>query len=157
MQGFLIKLITTFFFIGYIPLIPGTFGSLAGIFIYALLKNNFLVFSLCIFLFIGLGFLLCGKAAGLFSRRDPPQIIIDEICGIFVSFFALPLGQGNIYASGRTILLAGFIIFRIFDAIKPFPANYFHHRRGSLGIMGDDLVAGLYTNLVLRGIIRFLL
>lgn len=93
----------------------------------------------------------------LFKRRDPPQIVIDEIGGMLVSFLALPPGQAGPSGNGKLIMLTGFIVFRVLDAVKLFPANRFHHRKGSLGIMGDDLIAGIYTNLILRFLITFLL
>lgn len=156
MYSFLTKLITTFFFLGYLPLIPGTFGSVAGLFIYFLLRENFFLLILLSFLIIISGFLLAGKAAELFNRRDPPQIVIDEISGMLVSFLALPVGQAGFSGNEKSILLLGFIIFRILDAVKPYPANRLHRQKGSLGIMGDDLIAGIYTNLILRIALMFL-
>ena len=149
------KLITTFLYVGYLPLIPGTFGSLAGLFIYYFLKENFYILILFHCLILILGFLLAGETAKLFIRRDPPQIVIDEINGMFICFLGLFPGQIG-ESPDRLILSLGFIIFRILDAIKPYPANRFHHMRGSLGIMGDDIVAGIYTNIILR-LILFLL
>ena len=102
-----------------------------------------------------LGFLLAGGTAKLFIRRDPPQIVIDEINGMLISFLALPLGQVAMPVD-RLILIAGFVIFRILDVIKPYPANRFQRQQGSLGIMGDDIVAGIYTNLILRLVIFLL-
>ena len=102
------------------------------------------------------GFLLSGKAAKLFSRPDPPQIVIDEINGMFICFLGLFPGQIG-EGPDRLILILGFIIFRILDVLKPFPANRFNRLRGSLGIMGDDIVAGVYTNIILRLILSFLL
>lgn len=149
------KLIATFFYIGYLPLIPGTFGSLAGFLIYILLRETFYVLTLVHLSVIILGFLFAGSAAKAFKRRDPPQIVIDEINGILISFFALPIAQAGAGVD-KPMLIAGFIIFRILDAIKPYPANLLQRRHGSLGIMGDDIIAGIYTNLILRIIRTFL-
>ena len=99
---------------------------------------------------------MAGKTAKLFKRRDPPQIVIDEINGMLIGFLGLSFGQAGILAD-RLILLGGFIIFRIFDALKPYPANRLHRLDGSFGIMGDDIVAGIYTNLILRVLLIFLL
>ncbi len=140
------KIITTFFYIGYLPLIPGTFGSLAGLFIYIiLLKSRYHLLIPLHSLIMFLGFLLVGKTAKLFGRKDPPQIVIDEINGLLVCFFALPPVNVDMF-----VIITGFIVFRILDSIKPYPANVLQHRWGSLGIMGDDIIAGIYTNLVLR-------
>jgi len=157
MLRFLAKLITTLFFIGYLPVIPGTFGSVAGLLVFIVFKSNFYLLLLCTLLIVTSGFLLSGKVAISFNRRDPPQIVIDEISGMLVSFLALPLGQASSSEEGKLIILLGFIIFRILDAAKLFPANRLHRCKGSLGIMGDDLVAGIYTNFILRFLIRFLL
>lgn len=89
-----------------------------------------------------LGFLLTGKAVQLFNHRDPPQVVIDEISGMLISFLGLP--------ACKFVLLIGFITFRILDAVKLYPANRFHRQEGSMGIMGDDIVAGIYTNFILR-------
>jgi len=148
------KLITTFFYLGYLPLIPGTFGSVVGLFIYIFLRENLYLLILVHCLIIISGFLLTGETAKLFNRRDPPQIVIDEINGMLISFLGLSAAGAGI-AADKLTLIAGFVIFRILDAIKPYPANRFHRLRGSLGIMGDDIVAGIYTNLILRLILSF--
>ena len=145
---FFIKLVTTFFYVGYLPLIPGTFASVVGLLLYAGLRERFNLLIPTHIVIMTLGFLFCGKAAKLFSRRDPPQVVIDEVNGIFLSFLGL--------SADRFILLAGFCIFRVFDALKPYPANRFQRRWGSIGIMGDDIIAAIYTNLLLRLILPFL-
>ncbi|MFH1678176.1 MAG: phosphatidylglycerophosphatase A [Candidatus Omnitrophota bacterium] len=143
MYNFFLKFITTVFFIGYLPLAPGTFGSAAGLFIYVFFKENpFFSASVC-FLITILGFLLAGKAAKLFARRDPPEIVIDELSGILVSFLGIPVED-------KLTLLIGFILFRAFDVIKIYPANRLDRLRGGVGIMGDDIIAGIYTNIILR-------
>jgi len=82
--------------------------------------------------------------------------VIDEINGMLIGFFALPYGHlGS--PQDRLFLLSGFIIFRIFDALKPYPANRLQRLGGSLGIMGDDIIAGIYTNIILRILLIFLL
>lgn len=143
------KIITTFFYLGYLPLIPGTFASIAGLFIYILLREQHLFLILTHAIIIVLGFLLTGNTARLFYRSDPPQIVIDEVNGMLISFLGLSVGDLAVFVN-RLILIAGFIIFRFFDVLKPYPANWLERRSGSIGIMGDDIVAGIYTNLVLR-------
>lgn len=153
------KSITTFFYLGYLPLIPGTYGSIAGLFIYLFLRQNLFILVSLHSIIALLGFLFAGDvAARLFKRRDPRQIVIDEINGMLVSFIGLPTSVSISIAGITTdkfILIAGFVIFRILDALKPYPANLLHKLHGSLGIMGDDIVAGVYTNLILRLIIYF--
>ena len=89
------------------------------------------------------GFLLAGKTATIFNRHDPAQIVIDEVNGMLISFLGLSI-------ENKLILFTGFIVFRILDSIKLYPANLFHRKTGSVAIMGDDIVAGIYTNLILR-------
>ena len=129
---------------------PGTFGSAIGLIIYVALGNSLFLFTLITALIILSGLFLADKASVAFNRPDPPQIVIDEIGGMLISFL-------GILVYNKFILLAGFVIFRILDIIKPYPANIFHRKRGSAGIMGDDIVAGIYTNLILRFILFFLL
>jgi len=101
-----------------------------------------------------LGFLLAGRAAKLFNRPDPPQVVIDELNGMLICFIGLPTaGVGQPF--DKLILMVGLVIFRVLDVIKPYPADRLHRREGSLGIMGDDIVAGIYTNLILRIILYF--
>ncbi len=152
MTASLKKLITSFFFVGYIPLIPGTFASLVGLFIYILLVKNLYILFFAHLIIVVLGFFLTGSVARAFNHRDPPQIVIDEVNGMLISFIGLPilyLGRGGL------ILAIGFIVFRLFDIIKPYPINRLEQIKGSLGIMGDDIVAGIYTNLILRLILSF--
>ncbi len=145
MSKFLIKLVTTFFFVGYLPFAPGTFGSFAGLLLYAAVQFNIHLLAGVSALIIFLGFLLSGKAAKLFDHGDPSCVVIDEVAGMFIAVFGLPFKI--------PVLVAGFIIFRIFDITKLPPANRFQLKRGSLGIMGDDLVAGVYTNFLLRAVL----
>lgn len=157
MRRFLIKLVTTCLFVGYLPLIPGTAGSVVGLFIFVLLIKSLYLLIPANCLIMILGFLLTGRAATeLFKHRDPPQIVIDEVNGMIMAFFALPAWGADVFRD-RFILITGFIIFRIFDTIKPYPASWFQRKNGSLGIMGDDIIAGIYTNFVLRVVLMFLL
>jgi phosphatidylglycerophosphatase A len=159
------KLITTFFYLGYIPLAPGTFGSIAGLLIYIILRHNIYLLTAAATLTVALGFCLSGQVAKLFNRQDPQQIVIDEISGMLISFSGLPNGLQAVPAGCPLFsgfsgidwpwLIAGFAIFRILDIVKPFPANRFQAQGGSLGIMGDDIVAGIYTNLILRAWLMF--
>ncbi len=154
MQRFFIKLVTTFFFIGYLPLIPGTFGSVAALLIYINLAGKPYFLIPIHFLIMILGFLLTGRAVELFNRQDPPQIVIDEINGMLISFLGLPIAQLG-EPLDKLILIAGFVIFRILDVVKPYPANRFQRLRGNLGIMSDDIICGIYTNLILHLILAF--
>ncbi len=147
LRNFLIKAISSFFFIGYLPLIPGTFGSIAGLGIFYLLNGSswvgYFLFVFCIML---LGLLTSGKAEKLLNKKDPGCIVIDEVMGMLIALSFMP-------AEIKLIIL-GFFIFRILDTLKPFPAGRLQNMPGAIGVMGDDLIAGIYTNIVLQIILR---
>ena len=143
----LIRLIATFFYVGKLPFAPGTLASLVGLLLLVCVSRvSFLAFYLFIILG-GLGFYCCGRAEKLIGKKDPGEIVIDEVCGVFLVFLAVPLNPG--------FLLAGFVLFRFFDIVKPFPLNRLERLPGSYGIMLDDILAGVYANLVLQIFIRF--
>jgi phosphatidylglycerophosphatase A len=77
-----------------------------------------------------------------FGRTDPSQVVIDEVLGMWITLFLNPVGWPH--------LLAAFLLFRVFDIIKPFPANRFERIPGGIGVMADDAMAAVYANLVLR-------
>lgn len=145
---FFTKLISTFFYIGYLPFIPGTYGSLAGVFLFWLIKGNP---AFCVFLFLLVtiaGFLASGKAEKAFNKKDCRYIVVDEVSGMLLSFTFIPLELEWI--------IAGFFIFRLLDTLKPFPSGRLQHLRGSAGVMVDDLVAGLYTNIILQAALKLI-
>ena len=146
-RNFFILTIATFFYVGLLPFIPGTFGSLAGVVLYLLLsKAGLLTYILFTCGTIALGFLAAGKAEQALARRDARYIVIDEVSGILISFILVPCGL-------RTIVV-GFLLFRILDALKPFPCKRLENLEGASGIMFDDIIAGLYTNIILQVVLR---
>lgn len=138
--------IATFFYVGYLPFIPGTFGSLAGVGLIFVIKNNGSVHILLTLVLMVLGFLLTGHAEKMMNKKDARCIVIDEVCGMFVSLLFIPYDI--------KLVIIGFFLFRIFDSLKPFPISRLEKLHGSLGVMGDDIMAGLYTNLVLQAVFR---
>jgi len=93
-------------------------------------------------LLAGGGVLVAGRAAEILGDHDPPVIIIDEIAGIAVATLLLP---SHLLYRG-----AAFCLFRLFDTLKPFPSRHIERLSGGIGIMGDDLTAGLYSNLLIQ-------
>jgi phosphatidylglycerophosphatase A len=146
MRNFTVKLLSTFLYAGYLPLVPGTFASLLGVGLFYLTKNNPFIYALSTLSLIILGFLTAGKAEKLFGRKDASCIVIDEVSGMLLSFMFIPYEI-------QTVVIA-FIVFRIIDALKPYPAGSLQNLKGSLGIMCDDIVAGLYTNIVLQVVLK---
>ena len=131
--------------VGYFPIAPGTAGSTVGLVLVLGLARAPLaplwLSSLLALLTIGIFFLgvwSAGAAERHFGRVDPSPVVIDEVMGQLLTFLARP------DASWKW-LLAGFLLFRIFDIIKPFPASQAERLPGGWGIMADDFVAGLYS------------
>jgi phosphatidylglycerophosphatase A len=151
MRNFLIKAISTFCFTGYSPLIPGTVASFASIFVVVLLKGNSTVYIAATAIIIAAGFLVSGPAEKVFNKKDDRRIVIDELAGIMVSFLFIPAEKITLWP-----LFWGFMLFRAFDALKVYPANKLQDLSGGLGVMADDLMAAVYTNLILQVFLRFL-
>jgi phosphatidylglycerophosphatase A len=145
-RNFILKATSTFCFIGYLPFVPGTFGSLAALGLFILLKGDTISHLFFTLLLIILGFLVSAPTARLFNKKDPACIVIDEVCGMLLSLMFIPYDI-------RLVFL-GFVIFRILDSLKPYPINRLENEQGSLGIMGDDIIAGLYTNIILQVVLR---
>ena len=137
-------LIATGFYSGYLPKAPGTWGSLVGVLLVFLLHALSLQIYLSVIagLFI-VGSFVAGEAEKILDNRDPGVVVIDEIVGMLITMIAVPV-------TPLTIVL-GFILFRVFDIAKPFPVNFFdQHFHGGLGIMLDDVVAGIYSLIIMQ-------
>jgi phosphatidylglycerophosphatase A len=136
--------LATGFFIGTIPFAPGTFGSIIG------LPICFLISQLDIWpsviytiLFILFAIWIAAAAEKVLKKKDAGEIVIDEIVGMVVTFVGLPFTLKTV--------IAGFIIFRTFDILKPFPIRTLEKKvAGGPGVVLDDVLAGLYANLILR-------
>jgi phosphatidylglycerophosphatase A len=146
----LILLIATGFYSGYLPKAPGTWGSLVGLLLFLLLQNLSLHFYSAVVagLFI-VGSFAAGETEKILDTRDPGIVVVDEIVGMLIALTAIPLTPLN--------LLLGFILFRIFDIVKPFPIRLIDQRfHGGLGIMLDDVVAGIYALVALHVLSRII-
>lgn len=146
MGAFFIKLISTFFFIGYLPFIPGTFGSISGVVIFYFFGSNRPLYFGLTCIFLALGFLVSGRAEKVFDKKDPSCVVIDEVVGMLIALGFAP-------ADLRAVFLA-FLFFRIFDTLKVYPGWRLQNIRGSAGIMSDDIVAGIYAALTLQLALR---
>lgn len=141
----IIKLCATVFNLGYFP-IPGTMGSLAGLLIYFLLKTNSVLYLIILAMLLVLGFYVSGKTEEILKQKDSAKIIMDEVCGMLIALFLLP--------ARMPVVISAFFIFRALDTIKPIPIDKLQHLSGSKGIMLDDIVAGVYTNLIIQASLR---
>lgn len=140
-----IKFVGSGAYLGYSPLAPGTVGTLGGVPLVVWVFSRFSpwlhVLSLVTFIFLAVW--VAEHAEILFQARDSRKIVIDEIAGFLCTMFLLP-------ADG-SYLIAGFFIFRFLDVVKPYPANIINRRmRGGLGVVLDDVVAGVYANFILQ-------
>lgn len=139
-KAFLVKVIATGFGLGYSPIIPGTIGSLLGlpILFLQLSKPMWIGISICLFL---IGVAVSTQAEKLFSKKDSRQIIIDEIVGCIVFLLLVP--------HIKWCIIVGFILYRILDIIKPFPACISQCLPGGWGVMMDDLIVAVYTGAII--------
>ena len=129
---------------GYFPIAPGTVGSAVGLGVYLLVwwsQSPILETGLIVAIFAA-GTWAATHAERFFGGIDPGPVVIDEVLGMLVTLAFLPVGW--------TGAVAGFFLFRIFDIIKPYPANRLEKFHGGFGIMADDAMAGIYANLSLR-------
>ena len=135
--------------LGKIPIAPGTFGTLAGIlFVLGFNKLGPKYETIFVVVFIIFAILISDMAEAILKQKDPGCIVIDEIAGYVVTMVGISLSLNTI--------VAGFILFRFFDIIKPFPVKYFERNfKGGSGIVLDDLVAGILSSAVLRILIKF--
>ena len=136
---------------GYSPVAPGTAGSAVGLLLYAGIFGLPPVVYLAIVLAITLlGIWSGGRAEQIFEKKDDGRITIDEVAGMLVSLALVPTHRPLLVA------LVGFLLFRLFDIVKPPPARGFESLSGGVGVMADDIVAGLYANAVGQVLWRFL-
>jgi phosphatidylglycerophosphatase A len=139
----LLKHIATLGPVGYLPVAPGTWGSLAALAVYIVVKPSIFLHVLAVLLIIPVGIAASSSAEKTLSQKDSRHIVIDEACGILVAVLFVPFSIGYI--------LAAFFLFRVFDILKPFPVRKAETAlSGGLGVMADDIVAGIYTNLMLQ-------
>ena len=127
--------------VGYLPLIPGTFGSLVGVGIFLLLSRTTVGLVVSIVAVIVAGIWAGSRTEALAGRKDPGKIVVDEVAGQLIA--TLPLvffTQWSIAA-----VMVSFVLFRFFDIVKPYPANRLQDLEGGVGVMCDDLVAGVYA------------
>ena len=131
-------------FTGFLPLMPGTWGTFAAIPIVILVHRvNLVVQGIVALVFVTFGAWISGRAEILLEAHDPRPIVIDEMAGFLISLLWLPLNP--------LTLFLGFGLFRLFDIVKPPPISSVEKRmRGGWGVVIDDVLAGVFTNATLR-------
>ncbi len=140
--------IGSFFYAGLFPLAPGTFGSVVAFIIYVLflrLLPPISYLSVCAFIFFA-GVYFTGKAEKESGVKDPPSLVIDEVSGYFITMTGAFGAPSSVFYS-----IAGLVLFRVFDILKPFPIKYVDRRvPGGWGIMLDDAAAAVFSAVLLR-------
>jgi len=143
--------------VGYLPLAPGTFGSLVAVGIFLLLARttspNALVavvlVAIVVVTFVGIW--AATRTEQLSGPKDPGKVVVDEVAGQFIALFPLTL-----FTRWSTLaVIVSFILFRFFDIVKPYPANRLQELHGGAGVMFDDLVAGVYGAVIVSIMLRF--
>lgn len=142
----IVKVLATFFYVGFLPIAPGTWATLAGLPI-AWFFNDKLIWLTIIFSLIGL--VICKPAEEAFNAKDPSCFVLDEVAGMMVSVLWLP----------KNLILYGvaFIFFRILDISKPGPIRTIQNSGTPLSIMWDDLLAGAFVNIFLQIAVKFVI
>ncbi len=142
----LARFFATFGYIGHFPMAPGSIASAAGVGLAFALRDHAVIYVLVAFFVTAIGFCSAGIVEKAEGKKDPGCVVIDEVSGMMISLFGLPLSW--------PVMLVGFFLFRAFDMFKIYPANKLEDMGGSFGIMSDDIAAGLYANLTLQVALR---
>lgn len=133
-------------YVGYVPVASGTFGSLLAIpLLIGVGRSGWPAAVVVALLAAGsvIAMVVAGRASRIYGVHDSSRIVVDEICGMAIAGALLPPTAWN--------LALAFLVFRVFDIVKPFPAGHFDREvKNGVGVVADDLVAGVYANLVVR-------
>lgn len=141
--------IATIAYVGYAPVAPGTFGSAAGLAVYYLVRRAggapLLELAVIAAVFL-IGIWSGTEAEHFFGGTDPGPVVIDEVMGMLITLALVP-----VTVMGAVV---GFLVFRVLDVIKPWPAARFEALPGGLGVMADDAMAAVYGNLIMQVLVR---
>ena len=140
----LFNLISTFFYLGKLPKAPGTWGSLGALLVWSLIPETLLFRSVVLVITLIVGFIACEITLKQSDDPDPSYIVIDEVVGLWITLLFVP----------KTIFLftLGFVLFRLFDILKPSFVYSVQFLKGSFGVMLDDILAGILSLLILWGV-----
>ncbi|HEX6126176.1 MAG TPA: phosphatidylglycerophosphatase A [Pyrinomonadaceae bacterium] len=149
--------------VGYLPIAPGTYGSLLAVGFYVLLATGFSSFRyspslespaflvaaihavilLALLLYMLLGIWAASRSIELLGNTDPPEAVVDEVIGQFIVFLFIP------FTSSWLLIGAAFLLFRLFDIWKPYPIDYLQELPRGIGVCADDMLAGVYAGVCL--------
>jgi len=141
---FFSNLISTFFYLGRLPKAPGTWGSLGALFVWSFIPESILFRLIVLIITLIFGFFACEITLNQAIDSDPSYIVIDEVVGLWITLLFVP----------KTVFLftLGFILFRVFDILKPSFIYSVQFLKGSLGVMLDDILAGVLSLIILLGV-----
>jgi phosphatidylglycerophosphatase A len=141
------RVIATFFYVGFLPIVPGTFGSLATFVLYLWLMkmHEWPIYLATIIVVIAAGIWAAGRVELDTKIVDPSFVVIDEVAGQLITLFTIPFAW--------SYMITGFFVFRAMDIIKPFPARRVEQLHGGFGIVTDDVIAGIYGNVIMQIIV----
>jgi phosphatidylglycerophosphatase A len=139
--------IATCGYLGYVPIAPGTFGSAAGLAVFFAVRSTGSMSAelASIIVLFAVGVWSGTLAEHHFGGIDPGPVVLDEVVGMLITLAFIPVNV--------TGAIVGFLVFRLFDVLKPWPSARFEHLPGGLGVMADDGMAAIYGNLVMRALI----
>ena len=142
--------IATCAYVGYAPFAPGTFGSVLGLAVFYGVRHqrSTIVEGSAIVALAAVGLWSATEAEHHFGGIDPGPVVIDEVIGMLVTLAFIPVNLAG--------AIVGFVLFRILDVVKPWPARRLEHLPGGLGVVLDDMMAGVYGNLVMWGLVRLM-
>jgi len=146
MKNFLLKAFVTVLGTGLMPVAPGSWATVVGVAIAFFLGNNLAVYTILLVVLLVLGIMASGIVERLLGQKDPGMIVIDEVVGVMIALWGLPMIW--------PVTITGFFLFRAFDMFKIYPINRLEAQSGGWGIMLDDCMAGVYTNIILRIALR---
>jgi phosphatidylglycerophosphatase A len=140
--SFVVRVFASGFFTGYAPFAPGTAGSALALLLYFIpgFEHPIVIVTVCFFTFV-VGIKVSDQMETHYGH-DPRPVVIDEILGMWLSLLMHP--------KSLMLALTAFLLFRIMDIVKPFPARRLDRMRGGLAVMLDDVVAAIYTNLIVH-------
>ncbi|MBS3921236.1 MAG: phosphatidylglycerophosphatase A [Deltaproteobacteria bacterium] len=142
-MNYFTTILATGFGVGYSPIAPGTLGTLLAIPIYYFLSEmSSPLYELTLITFFFLSCWISGQAQQYFGKKDDQRIVIDEMMGFFITMLWV--------TKTPLFILVGFFLFRFFDIFKPFPIRRFEKVRGGFGVVLDDVMAGIFANIILH-------
>ena len=143
-----VKMLSSFFYLGYVPRIPGFFGSLGGLLFYLMVRHNLVLYLGSLIALAAVAFFVIDKAEEIYGGKDARIIVIDEAVGMMLALFLIPTKFFFIFLA--------FIFFRLYDVLKPFPIRWTEKQRSPLGVILDDVIAGIYANLTVQALYNIL-